>query len=410
MAVYAVAVLCLLLHGPLVPGPAAAQAAAGTVVAIGDIHGAYDELVLLLTRIGLVDREFGWSGGQTILVQTGDFLDRGPDVRRVMDLLMTLETRAGSAGGQVTILLGNHETMNLTRLLRDVSPAAYAGFADGRSEDRRAEAFAEYVDFSAARAAALGQPVAPVGREEWMQAHPPGFIEYLEAFGPSGQYGRWLRARRSIVRIGEALFLHGGLSSNESASSVDEINERTWSELRRWDAAWQHLVERRVILPFFTFDEIMQAASRELDGWITRLWPGPPAPGRESVTFSAADREHVQLLADLMQIGSWSIIDPDGPFWFRGYAQWTDEEGASQIERVLARYGASRVVVGHTIPASFRITPRFDDRVFLIDTGMLSSAYPGGRPSALRLARGEIVAEYLDERVALAEPGAKPDR
>src|SRR6266508_4386771 len=61
------------------------------VVAIGDIHGDFDAFVGILQRTGLVDPSNRWSGGNATLVQTGDFLDRGPKARAVMDLLMSLQ-------------------------------------------------------------------------------------------------------------------------------------------------------------------------------------------------------------------------------------------------------------------------------------------------------------------------------
>ena len=64
------------------------------VVAIGDIHGAYDNFVAVLQSAGLVDAELRWAGGKTHLVQTGDVLDRGPDSRKSMGLLMDLEKQA----------------------------------------------------------------------------------------------------------------------------------------------------------------------------------------------------------------------------------------------------------------------------------------------------------------------------
>src|SRR5262245_13373628 len=57
------------------------------VVAIGDVHGAYDPFVALLRATGLTDGRGRWTGGRAILVQTGDVVDRGPDSRRVLDLL-----------------------------------------------------------------------------------------------------------------------------------------------------------------------------------------------------------------------------------------------------------------------------------------------------------------------------------
>ncbi len=53
-----------------------ATASAGRTVAIGDIHGAYGELVEILRTTGLVDDKLTWSGDDTTLVQTGDLTDR----------------------------------------------------------------------------------------------------------------------------------------------------------------------------------------------------------------------------------------------------------------------------------------------------------------------------------------------
>ena len=64
------------------------------LIAIGDIHGSYDGITTILRRAGLVDDALKWSGGRTIWVQTGDYTDRGTDVRKVMDLLMRLEQEA----------------------------------------------------------------------------------------------------------------------------------------------------------------------------------------------------------------------------------------------------------------------------------------------------------------------------
>src|SRR5687767_8705865 len=68
------------------------------IVAVGDVHGAYDRFVAVLRQAGLIDARQRWSGGRAILVQTGDVLDRGPDSRRVLDLLRRLEGEAVRAG------------------------------------------------------------------------------------------------------------------------------------------------------------------------------------------------------------------------------------------------------------------------------------------------------------------------
>ena len=111
------------------------------IVAIGDIHGAYDSFVTVLRNSGLVDEELRWIGGKTHLVQTGDVLDRGPDSRKCMDLLMELEKRAERAGGRVHALIGNHEAMNILGFLKYVSKEEFASYSDSNSEKRWNERF-----------------------------------------------------------------------------------------------------------------------------------------------------------------------------------------------------------------------------------------------------------------------------
>ena len=94
----------------------------------------------------------------------------------------------------------------------------------------------------------------------------------------------------------------------------------------------------------------------------------------------------------------------DGPLWFRGYDQWNEEEGGPQVDKVLKAYDATHLVVGHTVQKAAHIRSRFEGKVFLIDTGMLSKYWPGGRASALEIRGGrKFTAEYLDGQELLFE-------
>ena len=384
-----------------IPGAAAAQP--DRVVAIGDIHGAAAQFLTVLETVGLVDSNQRWTGGRTTLVQTGDFMDRGAGVRTVLDLLMRLEREASAAGGRVVVLLGNHETMNLMANVRDTTPELLASFETPRSKARREEAYSAYLTLLADRAAVLG-PLAPdpLTRADWMEAHPPGFFEYLDAFGPDGTYGRWLRTKPVIARVGDSILLHGGLQPTRELTDLAEINELARRELETYDGYRVRLTERGVILPFYTFEETTAAVQLELQAWVTRLAPtGPPAPDAEA-TLTPGDREHVEMLLALQDLRTWSLIDEDGPVWFRGFARWEEDEGLPRARSLTERYGVARIVVGHTIPASRLITSRFGDRVFLIDTGMLTEYY-SGRPSALEIERNRVTAVYLDRSVPLVD-------
>jgi hypothetical protein len=366
----------------------ARQASPLRVVAIGDIHGAVDSFTAILGAAGLIDAQRRWSGGSAVLVQTGDYLDRGAAVRDVMDLLMRLEGEAKRAGGRAEVLLGNHEAMNLLHEFRDVSPEALATFADSKSEDRRARAYDEYVSV-AKRADPTAASVQ--SREAWMQTHPPGLIEYVDALGPRGSYGKWLRARKLAVVIDDTLYMHAGIGP-EVTGSVDDVNRTASSEIAALDEAREALERANLARPFFTLQETVDAAVRELE----RIGAAIKA---ETPLGDHVTRDFVEKLQALANIGTSSLVAPEGPLWFRGLARWPDQDEPKVIA-LLDRIGVKRAVSAHTPIAAARIAPRFGDRVFLIDTGMLSSVYKG-RPSALELQGGQATAIYEGGREPL---------
>lgn len=368
-----------------------AVARADRIVAVGDIHGEYQGLVSILQAAGVIDARHHWSGGTTRFVQTGDFLDRGADVRNVMDLLMRLEKEAKKKRGEATILIGNHEVMNLTGYLRDVNPAAYAAFADKKSEKRRRDGYRRHLKVLEEHSKRYGQPLSPEVEAEWASAYPLGFIEYQTALGPEGKYGRWLRARSALTLKDAIIFLHGGLSPSRASSTLKEINERVRLELTAFDRIKAYLVEQNLIVPFATLDDIQQVIKLEL---ARRAASGKPDP--------SDDLGRVVNVASGIQ--GWTLYQSEGPLWFRGFAQWTDTEGEPLAANLLNAFGAKHFVVGHTIPSDpSRILPRFGGKVFLIDTAMLRGFVPGGRPSALEIDSGRFTAIYGNERVVLLE-------
>ncbi len=108
----------------------------------------------------------------------------------------------------------------------------------------------------------------------------------------------------------------------------------------------------------------------------------------------------------LQGVDDWVLVHPDSPLWFRGFTEWDEEEFESSSGAILDELGVERVVVGHSPRQTGRIEERFGGRVFAIDTGMLSSYYTGGRPSALEFTDGTITAVYEDGRQVLVGDGA----
>lgn len=335
------------------------------IVVVGDIHGDLGALVRVLRSAGVMNAQMKWSGAETTLVQTGDMIDRGPQSRAVMDLLMSLQQDAPRQGGRVLVLLGNHEAMNMAGDWRYVTADDYAAFADGESEHRQQKAQTD-----AQRLKRAGASDA-----SWRTAHPLGMIERALAFSADGKYGRWLRTLPAVLKVNDTLFAHGGISAEMAAWPLARINQTVSDELKAYDGARRYLVARGTALPFDSLQELAHAASAP-----------DAANSRDVLRFRDYD--------------NWLSVRDDGPLWCRDYARWTDAEGAPIVSRILSTFGVSRLVGGHTVQPG-HIASRFDSRVFVIDTGMFAGYFPNGRASALVIDDGVVTTIYAgaaDER------------
>lgn len=171
------------------------------IVAVGDVHGAYEALQQLLQANQIIDAENRWIAGTTHLVSLGDMLDRGARSREVMDLLRSLQVQAREANGRVHVLLGNHESMNLLGDLRDVSVAEFASYLES------------------------------AGEEATDTTQPPGYAAHRAAFAPDGDYGQWLLSLPMMIKINDTLFVHGGVPPLRQ-STLEELNREAIMQLK----------------------------------------------------------------------------------------------------------------------------------------------------------------------------------
>jgi hypothetical protein len=353
----ALALVALLLAWP---GATVARAQAGgspcavetteRVIAVGDVHGAYEKFTGILRSAGLIDRRDRWIGGRAILIQTGDVLDRGADSRRVIDLLRRLERDARRAGGAVYPLLGNHEFMRAAHDWRYVSPQEYDAFTDADSDHIHKGALERMTVTARRRAQQEGRQFdAAAYRDQFLKDIPLGYLEMRRAFDRGGEYGDWVRSRLAAVKVNGVLFVHAGVSERDASLGCDGINAAVRADL-------------------------------------TAL----PVPAEKVPSLFASSS--------------------DGPLWYRGLANEPEETFAPTVDRILRRLDARAIVVGHTpAPSIGRIATRFGGRVILIDTGMLEgNFYPGGVPSALELHGAMITAIYDGRREILSAAAPHP--
>lgn len=350
------------------------------VVAVSDIHGAYDALVATLQNAGLLDAELGWTGGAAHLVIVGDILDRGPDSRNAMDLLMRLEQEAENAGGMVHVLVGNHEAMNLVGDLRYVAKAEFEAFADEETNDERERWLAEY-----ARRKGAGDEIGDALRAEFDERFPAGFFAHRRAFDADGKYGAWLLSKPVVIVVNGTAFVHGGLSPMIADIGLDGVNGILADEMERYVENLERLYEAGALTPmdnFYQHPRILQTFM-------------PPVE---------ADATLMDTVAETRELAESDLHAPDGPLWYRGNVACNRLVEEERLEAALDAIGATRAVIGHTPTQGRVILERFGGDVIEVDTGMLSERY-GGSGNALVI-EGErlTVVNQLSEEVTVPQP------
>jgi len=240
------------------------------IVALSDIHGQYSLLVKLLRAHHVIDNEDRWSLGDATLVIAGDVFDRGPQVTEAFWLLYSLQQQAAAAGGAVHFVLGNHETMVLYNDLRYVNP--------------------KYL-----KSAQL------LGRS------------YPALNGPDSTIGQWLRTRPVLLRIGDTLFLHGGI------------------------------------------------APENLD-----LVRGMDATNADYQAAVGLPKDQVKAAPDTARL----FDGKTSPIWYRGY--FDGRMDTAQIQALLKQLDLARIVVGHT--SMPHVSSFHGDRIIAIDSSIKNGA------------------------------------
>jgi len=235
------------------------------LVAIGDLHGDLGGMRSALKAAGAIDGNDKWIGGDLVIVQTGDILDRGDDESKMYELFDKLTAEAKAAGGDIILLDGNHELMNGALDFRYVTPGGMRDFGGDRKT----------------------------------------------AFSPGGAWAKRLARYNVVAIVDGTVFSHAGVLG-DWVTQLDEVNRSS----RCW-----------------------------LDGQEGGASDPPPA-----------------------------LTSDDSPVWNRTYGIPGSVDCAA-LDVVLAKLGAKRMVVGHTVQDN-GITNACDGKLWRIDVG-LAAGYGG---------------------------------
>jgi hypothetical protein len=232
---------------------------------LSDIEGNFSAFRKLLQANRVIDTALNWTFGDGHLVLTGDFFDRGEQVTEVLWFIYSLEVKARAAGGYIHFILGNHEIMNLSGDLRYVNPK-YTTNAVLMNE------------------------------------------KYGSLYAENTELGRWLRTKNIVERIGDVLYIHGGISPelNRLGMSVKDID--------------------RLARPYYA-----------------------------DTTYNYKDPRLNIIFGDL------------GPFWYRHYYSGKTGAGEEQIDSTLSEFNVRHIATGHSIVAD-TVSSWYNGKLFNTDT------------------------------------------
>lgn len=251
---------------------------------LSDIEGNFDAFKKILLANKIIDSSFNWIFGNGHLVFAGDMFDRGNQVTECLWLIYSLEEKAQNAGGYVHFIMGNHEVMNL--------------------QGNHKYAQQKYKSNSGL----LGKTIK-------------------QLYGENSELGKWLRSKNIMEKIGNLLFVHGGIGNEFTDSislSIKDVNA--------------------------TFRKYLDSSS----------------------------------LSTVKEVNTRLIFSTDySPFWFRLYygkedeklwlmndhsVRWTIQHPTSkQLDKILTKWEVDRIVTGHTIVAD-TISVYYDGKVINTDT------------------------------------------
>jgi hypothetical protein len=297
------------------------------IVAVGDLHGDYDNFVKILKGTRVVDQGLHWAAGKAHLVQTGDIMDRGDDARKIFDLLMGLQKEAEEAGGMVHVLLGNHEEMNLTGVVFSSDPNLvtlyqFISFLPETFRKQQESALTKRVLKLRSRDGGPKSEKAIIDAF-WKSLRDTPSAQRQYVLNLNEQYGDWLRQLNVAIKINDVVFVHGGISEKYSRWGLEEINNRFRLELADYWRAYRRSEQRTILQPQI-------------------LYRG------------------------------------DSPLWYRELAQLPEEDLKEELDATLDNLGAKTMIIAHTprIPKNAAEMQRFGGKVWIIDTG-ISHVYRG---------------------------------
>ncbi|OVA02804.1 Phosphoesterase domain [Macleaya cordata] len=307
------------------------------IIAVGDLHGDIAQTRCALEMAGVLSSNGQnlWTGGETVLIQLGDILDRGEDEIAILSLLRSLNIQAKAKGGAVFQVNGNHETMNVEGDFRYVDQGAFEeciDFLEHLSDyDNWDEALIDWISVSERWKANRKMSESYWGPWNILQKQ-KGVIARSTLLRPGGPLACELARHPVVLKVDDWVFCHGGLLPHHVAYGMERMNRK----VSRWMQGFNGNVDSDPELPFIA----------------TR--------GYDSVVWNRLYSRDAEDIEDYQTRQIYSIL-----------------------QETLRALGAKAMVVGHT-PQTEGINCKYSCSIWRVDVGM-SSGVLNSRPEVLEI-------------------------
>jgi len=357
------------------------------LVCVGDVHGDLWALQDFLELAGVYDRSRDiWIGGDTIVVQCGDVLDRGMEELACYELLSKLSHQAPlsgvNGGGKVILLIGNHEAMNALGQFQyvyeniDVNDSSGNSYSNSEHEHKIGVAVDEELQ-------------TPNWRIQYANNSPCRWACYE----PGGLLSVSLLSNMKVaVRVGKTVIVHAGLrpSHLKEYGGIEGMNQlyRDWITL-----GYNNNNKNDDI---YTTDSDCYDCSNHnhqnqnyQDNPVRYNHRGKYKDPRQAYVDAEKRQNYYResIPNFLKSGGSGSSIV--GPIWMRDYSSPhdqppTDPTGKVQtmIDETLLLLDCDRMVMGHTIQQ--QINSVLQEKAWRIDVGA-SRGCASGHPEVLEI-------------------------
>mmetsp|Transcript_22777 Transcript_22777/g.53977 ORF Transcript_22777/g.53977 Transcript_22777/m.53977 type:complete len:693 (-) Transcript_22777:142-2220(-) len=372
------------------------------LICVGDVHGDIEALVKALEVAKVYDRQSNsWIGGNTIVVQTGDILDRGTEELACYSLLAKLSQEAPPVGGRVVLLAGNHEIMNAIGNFDYVTHDQEFESSIGRTIDETLQSTTTPSTPDGV-VAQMSQLPPPQWRIQYGGNHPARW----SCFEPGGGLlvAPLMSNMKVAFQVGKTVCVHAGLRP-------DHIQEN--GGIAGMNRAYRDWI---LMNNNSNNQKQQQQANNKDDGYnYVDTIASDATTARSPIRYNHQGRynSNEELYVEVQGRYLYYqrslppfLNDPKGPIWMRDYSSPSGlppkEPLPTQtmLETTLNELNANRMVMGHTIQK--QINAVMDGKAWRVDIGM-SAGCGGGRPEVLEIVG---VSESGGERVSvLTEDG-----